>query len=301
MPIQLKSWLARSGLNSNNIHSDISPKAFEMWNPSIRAEASDPETTITIYGVIGEDWWTGEGVTVNRIDAALRRIGDMPVTVYINSPGGDMFEGIAIYNRLREHTKEVTVKVIGIAASAASVIAMAGDKREVAATGFLMIHNCWTCVCGNRHAMREFANTMEEFDLTMADLYAETSDQPVEDMSRMMDEETYIRGKKCVELGLATSLLDSREVSEADDEESKQANALKAMDVALAKSGMPRAKRRELFSSFKSSTPSAAGGVTPSADPSNTPSAVATPDLSAALGAANSLLDTIKGLQHANS
>ncbi|MBF4302089.1 head maturation protease, ClpP-related, partial [Vibrio anguillarum] len=263
------------------------------WNPSIRAEAYNSETSITIYGVIGEDWW-GDGVTLKRIDAALRSIGDQDVTVYINSPGGDMWEGIAIYNRLREHPKKVTIKVIGIAASAASVIAMASDYREIASTAFLMIHNCWTCLCGNRHFLREMADTMEEFDLTMADLYSDTSGQPVAEMSRMMDAESYIRGKKAVEMGLCTAIIDPSEVTESNDEQAKQANALKAMDVALAKSGMPRAKRRELFSSLKSGTHNAAGGDTPSAVLTDTPNAVAQLDLSASLSAANNILETLR-------
>ncbi|MBF4375556.1 head maturation protease, ClpP-related, partial [Vibrio anguillarum] len=239
------------------------------------------------------DWW-GEGVTLKRIDSALRSIGDQDVTVYINSPGGDMWEGIAIYNRLREHPKKVTIKVIGIAASAASVIAMASDHREIASTAFLMIHNCWTYLAGNRHFLREMADTMEEFDLTMADLYADTSGQPVAEMSRMMDAESYIRGKKAVEMGLCTAIIDPSEVTETEDEQAKQANALKAMDVALAKSGMPRAKRRELFSSLKSSTHNAAGGDTPSAVPTDTPNAVAQLDLSASLSAANNILETLR-------
>ncbi|WP_417393660.1 head maturation protease, ClpP-related [Gimesia sp.] len=297
MPINLKNRL----MNSGRMQNDISPKALEMWNPDIRAQVDDPESTITIYGVIGEDWWSGEGVTVKRIDAALRSIGDKPVTVYINSPGGDMWEGIAIHNRLQEHTNAVTIKVIGIAASAASVIAMAGTNRQIASTAFLMIHNCWTCLCGNRHFMRELANTMEEFDLAMADLYADTSGQDVNEMTRMMDEESYIRGKKAVELGLCTDIIDPSEVAEREDDESKQANALKAMDIALARSGMPRAKRRELFSNFKPSTPSAAGGGTQIAALTDTQDAVAHIDLSASLSAANSIIELFKGPNHANS
>ncbi|HDY7487897.1 TPA: Clp protease ClpP [Vibrio vulnificus] len=290
MPINIKNWLMKSG----QMHSDISPKALEMWNPSIRAEGYDSETTITIYGVIGENW-QGEGVTVKRIDAALRAIGDQDVTVYINSPGGDMWEGIAIHNRLREHPKKVTIKVIGVAASAASVIAMASNHREIATSAFLMIHNCWTCLCGNRHFLREIADYMEEFDMAMADVYADTSGQPAEEMIRMMDAESYIRGKKAVDLGLCTSIIDPSEVKETNDEESKQANALKAMDMALAKTGMPRAKRRELFSNLKSTTHNAGGGDTPSAIPTDMQNAVAQIDLSASLSAANNILESLRG------
>lgn len=280
-------------IQSRGLRSEMSPRALDKWNPAIQAAVENTSETITIYGVIGEDWY-GEGVTVKRIDAALRAIGDREVTVYINSPGGDMFEGIAIYNRLREHSQKVTTKVLGMAASAASIIYLAGTERQVASSAFLMIHNCWTFLSGNRHYLRDVADDMQEFDAAMADLYAETSGQPVEDMAELMDDETFIRGKRALELGLATGLLAATEVTERETEEVGQANALKAMDAALAKAGMPRSERRELFATFKSGMPRAASGNTPRAVPTGTPSAAA-PDLSASLSAATNLLNSLKG------
>lgn len=85
----------------------------------------------------------GEGVTAKRISAALRAIGEQDIVVNLNSPGGDMFEGLAIYNLLRAHSGKVTVNILGIAASAASIIAMAGDEIKMGRGAFLMIHNCW--------------------------------------------------------------------------------------------------------------------------------------------------------------
>ncbi|MBF8660857.1 head maturation protease, ClpP-related [Pseudomonas putida] len=280
-------------IQSRGLRSEMSPRALDKWNPAIQAAVENTSETITIYGVIGEDWY-GEGVTVKRIDAALRAIGDREVTVYINSPGGDMFEGIAIYNRLREHSQKVTTKVLGMAASAASIIYLAGTERQVASSAFLMIHNCWTFLSGNRHYLRDVADDMQEFDAAMADLYAETSGQTVEDMAELMDDETFIRGKRALELGLATGLLAATEVTERETEETGQANALKAMDAALAKAGMPRSERRELFATFKSGMPRAASGNTPRAVPTGTPSAAA-PDLTASLSAATNLLNSLKG------
>jgi len=281
-------------IQSRGLRSELSPRALDKWNPAIQAAVENTSDTITVYGVIGEDWY-GEGVTLKRIDAALRAIGERDVTVYINSPGGDMFEGIAIYNRLREHSHKVTTKVLGMAASAASVIYLAGSERAVASSAFLMIHNCWTFLAGNRHYLRDVADDMEEFDAAMADLYAETSGQPVPDMAEMMDDETFIRGKRAVELGLATGLLSAAEITERETEETGQGNALKAMDIALAKSGMPRSERRELFASFKTGTPRAAGGDTPRAVPTDKPSAVA-PDLSASLAQVAAISTLIQGI-----
>lgn len=280
-------------VKAGSFRCELSPRALEKWNPALRAAVETSSDTITIYGVIGEDWY-GEGVTVNRIDAALRAIGDKPVTVYINSPGGDMFEGIAIYNRLREHSQEVTTKVLGMAASAASIVYLAGAKRQVASSAFLMIHNCWTLLAGNRNYLRDVADDMQEFDAAMVDLYAETSGQPGAYIAEMMDDETYIRGKRALELGFATGLLTADEVVEREDEASQQTNALKAMDVALAKAGVTRNERRELFANLKSSTLRAAGGGTHDAVPTDKPRAVA-PDLSASLSAATDLLKSLKG------
>ncbi|AJG13786.1 MULTISPECIES: head maturation protease, ClpP-related [Pseudomonas putida group] len=280
-------------IQSRGLRSEMSPRALEKWNPAIQAAVENTSDTITVYGVIGEDWY-GEGVTLKRIDAALRSIGEKDVTVYINSPGGDMFEGIAIYNRLKEHSHKVTTKVLGMAASAASIIYLAGSDRQVASSAFLMIHNCWTFLAGNRHYLRDVADDMQEFDAAMADLYAETSGQAVDDMAELMDDETFIRGKRAVELGLATSVLSSTEITERETEDSAQSNALKAMDVALAKAGMPRSERRELFANFKSGMPRATGGGTHNAVPTDKPSAVA-PDLSASLAQVAEISNLLKG------
>lgn len=280
-------------IQSRGLRSEMSPRALDKWNPAIQAAVENTSDTITVYGVIGEDWY-GEGVTLKRIDAALRAIGERDVTVYINSPGGDMFEGIAIYNRLKEHSHKVTTKVLGMAASAASIIYLAGSDRQVASSAFLMIHNCWTFLAGNRHYLRDVADDMQEFDAAMADLYAETSGQGVDDIAELMDDETFIRGKRAVELGLATGVLSSTEITERETDESTQSNALKAMDVALAKAGMPRSERRELLANFKSGMPRAAGGGTHNAAPPDKPRAVA-PDLSASLSAATNLLNSLKG------
>ena len=139
---------------------------LDRWSEDaagVRAVAMG-DGVITMFDIIGEDFWSGGGITAKSVTAQLRAIGDRPVEVQINSPGGDMFEGIAIYNVLREHPQPVTVKVMGMAASAASVIAMAGDTVEIGAASFLMIHDCWVLAMGNRHDMAATAAWLEPFD-----------------------------------------------------------------------------------------------------------------------------------------
>jgi ATP-dependent protease ClpP protease subunit len=146
-----------------NFHWDAPTDALAAWAdlPLAATGAEDP-ATISIFDQIGQDFWSGEGVTAKRIGAALRSVGPNPVTVAINSPGGDMFEGIAIYNMLAAHPADVTVKVLGIAASAASIIAMAGDTILMGDGAQLMIHNSWGVVVGNQHDLADAATVLTE-------------------------------------------------------------------------------------------------------------------------------------------
>lgn len=254
---------ARSG-----IQCDLSPRALDQWNPSIRAAADDDENSISILDVIGQDYW-GDGVTSNRIAAALRSIGaNEPVTVNINSPGGDMFEGIAIYNMLRAHKGEVTVKILGMAASAASIIAMAGDNIQIGRPSFFMIHNAWIVAIGNRNDLRDAADYLEPFDAAMADVYVARTGQDTKAVQSMMDRETWIGGSDAVAKGFADGLLDAEDVSESSSSSSATRAAAHRLDVALAKAGMPRSERRKLLNEIKSGMPGAAGtGTRDAANP----------------------------------
>ncbi|WP_312181320.1 head maturation protease, ClpP-related [Pantoea sp. CTOTU46764] len=220
---------------------DLPAAAIDRWDGSIRAATQTGENTITIFDVIGEDWW-GDGVSANRIAGALRSLDGEDVTVHINSPGGDMFEGLAIYNLLREYHGKVTVKVLGLAASAASIIAMAGDEVQIGRGAFLMIHNAWIVAAGNRNDFREYANYLEPFDKAMADIYAARSGMPVEEIQSLMDKESFIGGGDSVAKGLADALLSSDEIT-SDDE--SPAAAIRKIDAFLAKGGMPRSERRK--------------------------------------------------------
>lgn len=232
---------------------DLPAAAMERWNGGIRA-AREGENSISIFDVIGADFW-GDGVTASRIAGALRSMNGGAVTVNINSPGGDMFEGLAIYNLLREYEGKVTVKVLGLAASAASIIAMAGDEVQIGRGAFLMIHNCWVYAMGNRHDLAQIAADMAPFDKAMSDIYQARSGLDSAAIDKMMDGETYIGGSEAVEKGFADSLLSADEI--ADDDESPAA-ALRKLDALLAKTNTPRAERRKLLKALSGGTPGAA-------------------------------------------
>ncbi|ESH90784.1 peptidase [Cupriavidus sp. HPC(L)] len=241
----------------NSAQFDLRPDAVEKWHPEVRAAKGDDDTTISIYDAIGENW-DGTGVTSKRISAALRSIGSRAITVNINSPGGDFFEGVAIYNLLREHKAKVTVQVMGVAASAASVIAMAGDDILMGDGAFLMIHNAWAVAIGNRHDMRATAEVLEPFDGAMAKVYAERSGISPAEAAAMMDRESWIGADEAVQLGFATGLLDSAEVSRSGGT-SAERRAMAVIEASMAKAGYTRSARREAFKALFAGKPGAAG------------------------------------------
>ena len=222
--------------------------ALQRFNGAIMAAAGDA-FVIDVLDVIGEDFWSGEGVTAKRIGAALAAAGGREVTVNVNSPGGDFFEGVAIYNLLRDYPAKVTVRILGIAASAASVIAMAGDEIQIGKAGFIMVHNAWTVVVGNRHDLSEAIKVAEPFDEAMAAVYADRSGQEKSVATTWMDAETWFNGAQAVEQGLADLFLDADVVSEDREKSSVEANtrALRRTEAAYMKSGMSRSERRALL------------------------------------------------------
>ena len=254
--------VAPAGRPCARVTCETLPSALDRWDGGIKAATTD-DNTISVFDVIGQDYW-GEGITAKRIAGALRAMNGADVTVNINSPGGDMFEGLAIYNLLREYEGHVTVKVLGIAASAASIIAMAGDDIQIGRGALLMIHNCWLYAMGNRHDFAELAQSLEPFDTAMADIYAARSGLDIAAVQKLMDAESYIGGSDAVAKGLADSLLSADAVSDGDE---SPAAALRKLDALLAKTNTPRSERRKLIKALTGNTP---GAVT---DPDGKPGA----------------------------
>ena len=230
---------------------EVDEMALDRWNPAY-ASTQTPENTITVLDRIGVDAW-GDGVTAKRVAAALRYMGDVEeIFVDINSPGGDFFEGVAIYNALRTANVKVNVRGLGIAASAASVIAMAGDHVEIAPTAFLMVHNAWAVTVGNRYDLQEAIKTLEPFDDAMASLYAERAGVDKKEAQGWMDKETYFNGNQAVEMGLADALLEQAVIEDSAQAADMAAkNAIRRVDMALAKTGLPRSERRALIGEVK--------------------------------------------------
>jgi len=229
----------------------LAPGVLARWNPAVQAAVTG-DTTISILDPIGLDPWTGDGVTAKRVSAALRTIGARDAVVNVNSPGGDMFEGLAIYNLLREHPGRVTVKVLGVAASAASFIAMAGDEIQIGRASFLMVHNAWIRTSGNRHALREVAATLETFDRATAGVYAARTGLPVDEVTTLLDAETWLAGEDAIAKGFADAYLEADEAHEQADAAASARLAAKQLHLMLAE--VPRAQVRRLLNEVRPDT-----------------------------------------------
>lgn len=263
------------------------PDVFDKWGEDaagIRALSTD-DATITMFDIIGEDVWSGGGVTAKKVAAQLRAIGDRPVTVQINSPGGDMFEGIAVYNVLREHPQPITVQVMAMAASAASIIAMAGDRIEIGAASFLMIHKCWVLAMGNEDDFRELADWLSPFDQATAGLYAQRTGRDQEEITAWMRKETYMSGSQAVELGFAEALLpaDSMKVDARARETDRVLNEKRGMEIALLAQNYSRTEARAKINRLS--------GTTDSAQPAGTTDSAGSTDW---LHSAASLLNSLR-------
>jgi ATP-dependent Clp protease protease subunit len=184
---------------------------------------------IDIYDVIGSFECNAAMMrqTLNQISAST-------IVVNINSPGGDVFDGLAMFADLRAHSARVIVRVQGLAASAASVIAMAGDEIEIAENGFVMIHNAWTVALGDQEEFKRMARLLGQIDSRMAKTYASRTGGDVEEIAEMMTAETWFDSEGAVDAGFADRVTGDVEASALAHDVSPFANAPAAVRKARA-------------------------------------------------------------------
>ena len=176
-------------------------------------EAGDAE--ILLYDFIGYDWWSDSGTTALSFKRNLDSLGDVKrLTVRINSPGGDVWDGMAIYNQLSQFPAETTVVIDGLAASVASVIAMAGDKIQAAEVSQLMIHDAWTIAMGNAQDLREMADVLSKIDGQIADTYAVRSGRPAAEFRELQNKDTYLTAQEALGLGLIDEVIGTRKAKQ---------------------------------------------------------------------------------------
>jgi len=162
---------------------------------------------LAIDGVIAEETWWGDEVTPAQFRTELFA-GDGDITLWINSPGGDCVAASQIYTMLMDYPGHVTVKIDGLAASAASVIAMAGTKVLMAPTALMMVHNPWSVAIGDSDEMKKAIDMLSEVKESILNAYEIRTGLSRVKLSNLMDGETWMNANKAVELGFADEILE---------------------------------------------------------------------------------------------
>lgn len=162
----------------------------------LELKAKDNQADLTIYGEITSDKWWGNEVSPKEVKDLLDTVKDKDLNIYINSSGGNVFAGLAIYHMLKRHEGKKIVYVDGIAASIASIIAMVGDEIHIPKNAYLMIHRSWICTMGNKNELAETILMLEKTDLNMASIYKTKALQEIteEKILELMDKETWLTG-----------------------------------------------------------------------------------------------------------
>lgn len=193
------------------------PKNKKFWN----FKALDEKTgELTLYGEISNETWWGDEVTPKQFKDDMDAMGDIEVlNVYINSPGGDVFAGQAIYSMLKRHKAKVHICVDGLAASIASLIAMAGDKVIMPKNAMMMIHSPWTLAIGNAQEFRKIADDMDKIRDSMVVAYESRSALTTEEILDMMDAEKWLSADDCLEYGFADEIEETKQVAACLDKE----------------------------------------------------------------------------------
>lgn len=221
---------------------------MKQWY-TITAKAEERTAEITIFDSIGATW-DGEGVTAKQFIADLKAIKAEKITLLVNSPGGSVFDGLAIYNALVASGAEITGKVMGVAASAASFILMACKRIVMPENSFLMIHNASSIAWGDASAMRETADWLDKIGDSIVNIYATRTGKSVEAIKSWLDAETWFSAAEAKEHGFA-------------DEVGASFNATAQFEVDKLPENVRRA--------FNSATPPV---VKPPVDPTPAPAAV---------------------------
>lgn len=233
-------------------------KWFEIINKADKAE-------IWIYEQIGgEDFWKGGGVTAKSFQKELAAIKASQIDLHINSPGGEVFDGITIYNLLKQHPANVTTYIDGLAASIASVIALAGNTVIMAENALYMIHNPWGLAMGDATEMRKTADLLDKVGGSLITAYTSKTGKPEADIAGMMDEETWMTAQEAHDAGFIDEISEQMDMAACakfvpvmqkakfknipdDLYSSKQAPTAKDAEKALRDAGYSRKQAKEIL------------------------------------------------------
>lgn len=188
-------------------------KVKKFWKLQAKAGA-EKEGEMLVYGPIDSDTWWGDEVTPKEFKNELDSLGDIATLhIYINSFGGDVFAGQAIYSILKRHNANKVVYVDGLAASIASIIAMAGDTVIMPKNAMMMVHNPWTFAFGNAGDFRKLADDLEKIGESLVAVYVDKTGLERETIEGYLDGETWFTAEEAVELGFADVLEEEKKVA----------------------------------------------------------------------------------------
>lgn len=196
------------------------PQATTPKYLTVKQEAKNGSAEMYIDGDIVTDEWEDSDTSAAGFRDALKSLGDVKnINLHINSPGGSVFEGIAIYNMLKQNPAHVNVYVDGLAASIASVIAMSGDAIFMPSNAMMMIHNPWTMAVGNAEELRKQADGLDQITKSSVQTYlAKAGDKLNEDkLKELMDNETWLTAQEAVDYGLADEVLSANQAAASID------------------------------------------------------------------------------------
>lgn len=195
---------------------------FEFMN-----EATETQQVLTLSGAVRKRFWEDdEVVDAKSVRDALDGV-DKPILIKLNSPGGDVFEGIEIYNYIKNHEQPVTVEIMGVAASAASIIAMGADKIIMNTGTSLMIHEASTWTFGNKSDIQKTLNALETIDDSLVAIYAERTGIETDEIKDLLNAETWFTAEEAVNKGFADEVkAKAKEEQEDETEEGKVENSI---------------------------------------------------------------------------
>lgn len=207
----------------------VTAREWFRFENKVRENTAD----VWLYDVIG-GW---DGVTASDFVLALADVKADAITVHVNSPGGDVFDGIAIYNAIRNHPAEITVRIEGLAASAASFIAMAGDSIVIERNAQMMIHDASGLAWGNAATMREMADLLDKCSDNIADIYSQRTDRDASAWREDMRAETWYSADEALSAGLVDEIAGAVADGEPEEDDSEESVTAKFEKSPLAHYG----------------------------------------------------------------
>jgi ATP-dependent Clp protease protease subunit len=184
-----------------------------MSHRRLEVQAKSVSTAeITLYGDIGPSFW-GDSITATQFDKIIKDLSPSinQINLRINSPGGDVFEGITMYNRLKQHKAKVTTYVDGIAGSIASIIALAGDEIVMGEGSMFFIHKPWTFAMGNAQELEETINRLDDVEEQLVGIYQRKTKLDRAEIKKMMAENTWLDAGQSLDKNFATKILEGSE------------------------------------------------------------------------------------------